>query len=191
VRLRQTRDRERLTRFRVVAPGEVEHEIDLGQLAPLPPPDWSAALLAACTSLYDRWVETAAGGGSRTRPSATCRGGCSSSTRSGSATYSSEARADIERNFADALPLARLGRRAGVSSFALLRMFQAAIGLSPRSYQTLLRVAHAKRVLREGRSIARAAVECGFYDQSHLTCHFRRVVGLTPGGYLRAQESPI
>jgi AraC-like DNA-binding protein len=102
-----------------------------------------------------------------------------------------EARSYLEANSADPVCLARLGRRAGVSPFALLRMFRAAVGLSPREYQTLIRVARAKRLLRDGKPIAQAAAETGFCDQTHLTRHFRRVVGMTPGRYLRAQESPI
>jgi hypothetical protein len=34
-------------------------------------------------------------------------------------------------------------------------------------------------------------MEVGFCDQSHLTRHFQHVVGVTPGEYLRLQESSI
>lgn len=98
-----------------------------------------------------------------------------------------EVRVYLEAHFAEKLSLETLGRRAGISAFALLRAFRAATGLSPHEYQTLLRVTRARHLLRGGGSIASVASEVGFYDQSHFHHHFRRTVGLTPGGYLRAQ----
>jgi transcriptional regulator GlxA family with amidase domain len=44
-------------------------------------------------------------------------------------------------------------------------------------------VRHAKSLLRAGLPIALVAAEAGFYDQAHLTRHFKRIVGLTPGRY--------
>nr|WP_310206490.1 helix-turn-helix domain-containing protein [Paenarthrobacter nitroguajacolicus] len=41
----------------------------------------------------------------------------------------------------------------------------------------------ARRLLLDGRPAAEAAVEAGFHDQSHLTRHFRRVLGTTPGAF--------
>jgi AraC-like DNA-binding protein len=102
-----------------------------------------------------------------------------------------ETRAYLENSYADPVDLPQLGRRIGVSPFALLRMFRAQVGISPREYQTLLRITQAKRLLKGDLPIAQVAVETGFCDQTHLTRHFRRIVGLTPGHYLRVQESPI
>jgi AraC-like DNA-binding protein len=39
--------------------------------------------------------------------------------------------------------------------------------------------------LRAGLPIAIVAAEAGFYDQAHLTRHFKRIVGLTPGRYAK------
>jgi len=100
-------------------------------------------------------------------------------------------RACLNENFADNISLTDLGKRIGVSPYVLLRMFRAEIGLSPLHYQTLRRIAQAKQLLKNGDTIAQVAVETGFCDQTHLTRHFRRIVGTTPGHYLRMQESPI
>jgi AraC-like DNA-binding protein len=48
------------------------------------------------------------------------------------------------------------------------------------------RVRRAKALLRAGRTPAEAAAEAGFSDQSHLTRHFKRLLGFTPGRYRRA-----
>jgi AraC-like DNA-binding protein len=45
------------------------------------------------------------------------------------------------------------------------------------------RVERARRLLLDGRSPAEVATATGFYDQSHLTRHFRRLVGVPPGRF--------
>jgi AraC-like DNA-binding protein len=43
----------------------------------------------------------------------------------------------------------------------------------------------AQKSLREGLQPAHVAAEYGFVDQSHLTRHFKRLVGVTPAQYAR------
>ena len=38
-------------------------------------------------------------------------------------------------------------------------------------------------MLLAGRRPADVAVEVGFHDQAHLTRHFKRMLGVTPGAY--------
>ncbi len=90
------------------------------------------------------------------------------------------AREYLEAHFAESVSLALLSRVAGLSSFHLNREFRLAYGLPPHAFQTQLRVARARKLLREGFSPASAAIETGFTDQSHLHRHFKRVVGITP-----------
>ncbi|MDJ0742612.1 MAG: helix-turn-helix domain-containing protein [Xenococcaceae cyanobacterium MO_167.B27] len=40
-------------------------------------------------------------------------------------------------------------------------------------------------------SIADVAAETGFSDQSHLHRYFKRIVGVTPGQYVRGFENRI
>ncbi len=40
-------------------------------------------------------------------------------------------------------------------------------------------------LVRAGLPITLVAAEAGFYDQAHLTRHFKRIVGLTPGRYAK------
>ncbi|MBF9133615.1 AraC family transcriptional regulator [Plantactinospora sp. S1510] len=81
--------------------------------------------------------------------------------------------------------LAALARNAEVSAFHLCRVFRAAVGMTPHAYQTQARVRRAKALLRAGLPIVEVAAEAGFYDQAHLTRHFKRIVGLPPGRYVR------
>ena len=50
----------------------------------------------------------------------------------------------------------------------------------------LLRVSRARELLRAGVHVAEAAQAVGFYDESQLHRHFRRIVGVTPGAYARS-----
>ena len=41
------------------------------------------------------------------------------------------------------------------------------------------------KLLSEGRHIAGVALDTGFFDQSHFTHSFKRLMGITPGDYFR------
>ncbi|MET9495458.1 AraC family transcriptional regulator [Streptomyces sp. NPDC006552] len=71
----------------------------------------------------------------------------------------------------------------------LVRSFGAAYGIAPHQYLMARRVDRARRLLLAGRAPGQVASECGFYDQSHLTRHFKRVVGVPPGRYARGRGS--
>lgn len=64
-----------------------------------------------------------------------------------------------------------------------MRAFSQAYGIAPHRYVTGRRVDRARRLLLDGRTPAEAAVEVGYHDQAHLTRHFRRVLGTTPGAF--------
>jgi AraC-like DNA-binding protein len=104
------------------------------------------------------------------------------------------ARALLEDRAAETVTLAELAAAADLSRFHLIRLFRREYGLTPFAYQRQLRVERARAVLREGRSIAAAAAEAGFADQSHLGRAFRAAMGATPGeyraSYLRPGVSP-
>ncbi|GAA2334198.1 AraC family transcriptional regulator [Streptomyces cuspidosporus] len=67
----------------------------------------------------------------------------------------------------------------------LVRAFSTAFGIAPHQYLMARRVDRARRLLLDGRPPAEVATAVGFYDQSHLTRHFKRFIGITPGRYAR------
>lgn len=81
--------------------------------------------------------------------------------------------------------LAAVARETGMSRFRALRVFKRWYGLPPHAYQLHLRVSLVQKSLRSGVRPAEAAAEYGFVDQSHLTRHFRRLIGITPAVYAR------
>ncbi|MGE5549385.1 MAG: AraC family ligand binding domain-containing protein [Bacteroidota bacterium] len=98
------------------------------------------------------------------------------------------AREYIEQCYAGNILLEDLARAANHSPFHLLRVFRREVGLPPHAYLTLVRVRQAKRLLAEGRPILEVAAQTGFSDQSHLTRHFKRLVGVTPGQFAAASH---
>lgn len=98
--------------------------------------------------------------------------------------YIESARNYLKSRFAENVSLAELNAITNLSPFYLLRVFHKQVGVPPHEYQTQVRIAHARKLLRRGHSISEAALETGFFDQSHLSRNFKRIVGVTPGQYI-------
>jgi transcriptional regulator GlxA family with amidase domain len=92
----------------------------------------------------------------------------------------------MEQCFADPLTLQDLAEVAGLNLFTLIKQFRRETGRTPHQHLCALRVRAAEGLLSEGLSPADAAVEAGFFDQSHLARHFKRHCGTTPGRYAAA-----
>lgn len=84
--------------------------------------------------------------------------------------------------------LEELASETGTRPFTLLRSFRAAYGLPPHAFLTQLRVRNAQRLLERGLPPAEVATSVGFFDQAHLTRHFRRIIGVPPAAYQRGGQ---
>jgi AraC-like DNA-binding protein len=91
----------------------------------------------------------------------------------------------LHERIVDPPSLAELAAEVGTGQFAVLRAFRARFGMPPHAYLNQLRVRRACALLDAGTPAAQVAVAVGFADQSHLSRHFRRVVGVAPGRYQR------
>jgi AraC-like DNA-binding protein len=89
----------------------------------------------------------------------------------------------LDGNCTDNISLERLAALVNVSPFHLNRVFRNEVGIPPHAYQTQVRVHRSKSLLARGVSIEQTALEVGFFDQSHFTKHFKRMMGFTPGVY--------
>jgi AraC-like DNA-binding protein len=94
----------------------------------------------------------------------------------------------------------RIAARLGVSSRHLRRAFAESVGVGPKDFARSVRLQHAlrqtnpppplpSRATAAARPLsldwARIATEAGYYDQAHLITEFRRLVGLTPGAFVK------
>jgi AraC family transcriptional regulator len=89
----------------------------------------------------------------------------------------------IHENYTRDVSLGDIANAVNLSSFHLARLFKQTVGVSPHQYLIQLRVNSARSLLSAGsgeRSLADVASAVGFADQSHLTRHFKRIVGVTP-----------
>jgi AraC-like DNA-binding protein len=92
----------------------------------------------------------------------------------------------IDARFREKVTLRDASDCIGAHPAHLVRMFSREFGISPHQYMTGRRVDLARRLLLDGLPPGLAAAEAGFYDQSHLTRHFTRVLGTSPGRYARS-----
>jgi AraC-like DNA-binding protein len=89
----------------------------------------------------------------------------------------------LDASVPSGLSLVDAAARLGHSPAYLVRAFTREYGLPPHRYLTGRRVDLARRLLLDGHPPAAVATEAGFYDQSHLTRHFARMLGTTPARY--------
>jgi AraC family transcriptional regulator of adaptative response/methylated-DNA-[protein]-cysteine methyltransferase len=89
----------------------------------------------------------------------------------------------IEAHADEPLPLAHLAAAAGVSSFQVQRAFTAVIGVSPKAFQTALRMKRLKESLKGGDGVAGAIFEAGFGSTSRAYERTDGHLGMTPAAY--------
>lgn len=97
----------------------------------------------------------------------------------------------IHAHLGQPLTLAELAALAGLSVWRFATVFRQQVGVAPHRYICRLRLERAQALIRDGVPAATAANEAGFYDQSHLSRHFKNRFGMTPGQYLVATRVQV
>lgn len=86
----------------------------------------------------------------------------------------------LDREFS----LQSLALEAGLSIFHFSRVFKQSTGFSPSEYFIRLKMAEARRLLRETeKSIIEIGLDVGYSSPSHFALVFKRAVGVTPSDY--------
>jgi AraC-like DNA-binding protein len=86
--------------------------------------------------------------------------------------------------------IGEIAARAGLSARRFIALFDAQVGLTPklfarvRRFQKLLHLAHP----RPAPAWAQLALDCGYFDQAHLSRDFGEFAGLAPGAYARLRS---
>lgn len=95
----------------------------------------------------------------------------------------------LQAHHAENPSLAQLADVAGLGPFHLAHAFREEVGLPPHAYLIGVRITRAKELLASGLAVGRVAVATGFFDQSHFTRHFKRLVGVSPGQYVLPRKN--
>jgi AraC family transcriptional regulator len=91
---------------------------------------------------------------------------------------------------AEPLRIARAAQSIGVHPVHFARSFRHFLRCTPGEYLTRCRLEKALSMLRETNiSLVEAALQTGFFDQSHFTRTFKRHYGVTPRAYQRVLHS--
>ncbi|WP_267242741.1 AraC family transcriptional regulator [Streptomyces sp. PR69] len=89
----------------------------------------------------------------------------------------------LDARLVEGLGLAEAARLLHAHPTHLVRAFTAAFGIAPHQYVVSRRIDLARRFLLDGLPPGEVAPAAGFYDQPHLTRHFKRILGTTPARY--------
>jgi AraC-like DNA-binding protein len=90
----------------------------------------------------------------------------------------------LEAHFHERIVMETLAELCGLSVAQFNRRFNAMFRTSPKHFLMGLRIDKVRqRLASTSMTIADVACSTGFYDQSHLTRHFRKITGMTPRAY--------
>lgn len=96
----------------------------------------------------------------------------------------------LDAHLLDNVTLKEAAQRLHTHPTHLVRAFTSTFGIAPHQYVTSRRITQARRLLLAGHPVAEVATATGFYDQPHLTRHFKRHLGTTPARYASAGRAP-
>jgi AraC-like DNA-binding protein len=91
----------------------------------------------------------------------------------------------LDSRVADGITLDDASKLVHAHPAHLVRAFSREYGMPPHRYLTGRRVDLARRYLLDGYPAAEVATLAGFYDQSHLNRHFRKMLGVTPASFVK------
>ncbi len=90
-------------------------------------------------------------------------------------------------------PVAEVADRVGITDRTLRRRFTEQVGLTPKRFARVRRLHRllASIVGEPAVDWARAAADCGYFDQTHMVKDFRALTGLTPGAFRPELACPL
>lgn len=80
-------------------------------------------------------------------------------------------------------PMAVLEAETGLSRYVIVREFRRFFGVSPSRYLIQRRLERVRGLIAAGEPLAATAEAAGFADQSHMSRHFLKTYGLSPGAF--------
>ena len=82
----------------------------------------------------------------------------------------------VTENYARDIEVTDMAEHVLLSVSQLQREFSKSFGIAPNRYLREVRVGVVRHLLKDSdQPLSKIATDCGFYDQSHMTRHFKRV----------------
>jgi AraC-like DNA-binding protein len=94
----------------------------------------------------------------------------------------------LDARICEKFTLQELSGELHVNPAHLVRAFSREFSITPHQYLIGRRVDMARKLLLEGMAPPTVALAVGFYDQAHLTRHFKHVLGTSPGRFARSGD---
>jgi AraC-like DNA-binding protein len=98
------------------------------------------------------------------------------------------ARDYVQAHFSEDITISRLASVVSLSPYYFARAFENETGRPPHAFLETVRIRKARELLDKGHTVVSAALSVGYADQSHFTHRFKRLLGITPGQYVRESK---
>jgi AraC-like DNA-binding protein len=92
------------------------------------------------------------------------------------------------------MDVGQIAEKAGLSRRHLIRIFTRDVGITPKLYSKVRRFQRSFELMttkRNKQSWAQLALECGYFDQSHLCRDWVEFTGLSPTAFLTLSATPV
>ena len=98
----------------------------------------------------------------------------------------------IRAHYNTDLTLQQTAQYCAVSPEHLSRSFRKNTGFGFNEYLNLYRLKKAESILKSGTapSIFQVAMQCGFNDSNYFSCSFKKMYGISPSEFKKAQDAP-
>lgn len=85
------------------------------------------------------------------------------------------------------ISIRQLAEETGYSECYIRRVFQQIHGISPKNFERFVRFQNVLARMNQNKQqpLDQLALECGYYDESHMMKDFKSFAGITPQGYDR------
>ncbi len=95
----------------------------------------------------------------------------------------------LQENIKLNISVNELAERLDISLSNLKRVFISLAGVGAHEYYTFLKIAKAKELLKQGKSVTETAELTGFANQAYFSAAFKRVTGKSPKEYMLGKQN--
>lgn len=92
-------------------------------------------------------------------------------------------KAFIDKNVYENITLSEISNEVNINQYKIIRLFNKTVYLTPHAYLINAKINKAKDLIKEELPLNEVCFSLGFFDQSHFTKCFKKIVAVTPKQY--------